>query len=123
MALKVGDKVKFKNGGDKAVIFEVRMVYGGLVYVECELGKRSYLVEEYNVEVISNNITNPMTNIEKFTLLFKSEPQKSFRKSGITDGDDLLTTEGTKIFLTWLLNKNQDAFKTEVVDGLLKEEK
>jgi hypothetical protein len=64
-----------------------------------------------------------MTLKEKFVLAITSEPQKSFRKAGITNGDDLLTDEGEKIFLSWLLSKNADAFKTEVVDELLKEEK
>ena len=36
---------------------------------------------------------------EKFLLALKSEPEKSFRKVGITNGDDLLTQEGTELFL------------------------
>lgn len=65
-----------------------------------------------------------MSNIkEKFSLIFKSEPQKSFRKAGITDGDDLLTEDGKTIFLSWLLTKHQDEFKKDVVDELLKEDK
>jgi hypothetical protein len=59
---------------------------------------------------------------EKFVLAIISEPKKSFRKAGITNGDDFLTDEGTKIFLTWLLhNKFADEFKKDVVDGILKE--
>ena len=59
---------------------------------------------------------------EKFALAFKSEPEKSFRQAGITNGDDLLTDEGQSIFLSWLLKKNGDDFKKEVVD-LLEEKK
>lgn len=60
---------------------------------------------------------------EKFALALTPEPQKSFRKAGITNGDNILTDEGAKIFLTWVLGKNQDAFKKEVVDGILEAQK
>lgn len=64
-----------------------------------------------------------MNNLkEKFALLFTSEPFKSFRKTGITNGDDILTSEGQGVFLTWLLKKHGDEFKKDVVDELLKEE-
>lgn len=56
---------------------------------------------------------------EKFLISLKSEPQKSFRKAGITNGDDMLTSEGRDIFLTWLLNKHGLEFKKDVVDGIL----
>jgi hypothetical protein len=60
---------------------------------------------------------------EKFVLALTKEPQKSFRKAGITNGDDILTDEGTKVFLSWLLHKKYaDEFKTEVVNELLKKE-
>lgn len=58
---------------------------------------------------------------EKFILAITSEPEKSFRKAGITNGDGLLTEEGTAIFLAYLLNKNADDFKTTVVDPILAE--
>lgn len=65
----------------------------------------------------------PMNIKEKFVLALTSEPQKSFRKAGITNGDDLLTEDGLKIFLSYLLHKKfADDFKKEVVDELLKEE-
>ena len=66
---------------------------------------------------------NNMNLLEKATLAFKSEPEKSLRKSGITNGDDILTDEGVKIFLSWLLRRNADEFKKEVVDVILKEQK
>lgn len=76
----------------------------------------------YGQDVDNNNINN-MNIIEKFTLNLKSEPEKSFRKAGIINGDDLLTDDGQKIFLTWLLSKNKQEFRTEVVDGILDEMK
>lgn len=60
---------------------------------------------------------------EKFALTLTSEPYKSFRKARITNGDDLLTDDGMRIFLSWLLKKNADAFKLEVVDEIVKEDK
>lgn len=68
------------------------------------------------------NKSNTMSNIkEKFLLSLTPEPQKTFRKLEITNGDNLLTEEGTNIFLTWLLNKNQNEFKKEVCDPMLEE--
>lgn len=64
-----------------------------------------------------------MTITNKFALAFKKEPEKSFIKAGITDNEGFLTVDGGKIFLSWLLKKNGDAFKAEVVDDLLKEDK
>lgn len=59
---------------------------------------------------------------EKFALLLTKEPFKSFRKAGITNGDDLLTEQGSHILLAWLLQKYGDEFKKDVVDELLKKE-
>jgi len=72
------------------------------------------------LELINKKETTMSTIKEKFVLALTSEPKKSFRKAGITNGDDLLTDDGQKIFLTWLLHtKHADEFKTAVVDGLL----
>jgi hypothetical protein len=59
---------------------------------------------------------------EKFLTLFTQEPYKSFKKSKIVDEKNMLTDEGTEIFLNWLLMKYADEFKKEVVDKLLKEQ-
>lgn len=56
---------------------------------------------------------------EKFALITKGEPEKSFIKACITGMDGLLTSEGEAVFLAWLLKKNGEAFKTEVVDPIL----
>lgn len=54
---------------------------------------------------------------EKFALALVKEPQKSFRKAGVTDNNDLLTDEGTRIFLSWLLHsKYADEFLKVVND-------
>lgn len=79
-------------------------------------------VYESNIDFNSQINQTTMNIKEKFALAFKSEPEKSFRKAGITNGDDFLTAEGQEIFLGWLLQKHGTEFKTEVVDELLKEE-
>lgn len=68
---------------------------------------------------------NPMANLkDRFLTIFSKEPQKSFRKAGIVDGDNLLTNEGREVFLSWLLNsKFGEEFKKEVVDELIREQK
>lgn len=64
----------------------------------------------------------PMTLKEKFILSITSEPKKSFRKAGITNGDDILTDDGAKVFLSWILHsKFAEEFKKEVVDSMLED--
>jgi len=85
-----------------------------------------YYISKDDAEVIDekvdDNLNKPMNLKEKFVLAITPEPKKSFRKAGVTDGDDILTEEGTEIFLTWLLHhKFAEEFKKDVVDGILKE--
>lgn len=138
---KVGDRVTGLPGNgysftnDKAVM-EVKEIINesGMVVKILDHSKNSSEIgNEYTVIMNYFKLINPaesgtknniMSNIkEKFILALTKEPQKSFRKAGITNGDDILTDDGAKIFLTWLLNKNAEIFKSEVVDDLLKEEK
>jgi hypothetical protein len=64
-----------------------------------------------------------MSNLkEKFLLALKSEPEKSFRKAGIIDNNDMLTSEGIELFLNFLFGNYKNEFKKEVVDVILKEE-
>ncbi len=60
--------------------------------------------------------------IEKAKMLFTSEPEKSFQKTGITDSSNNLTPDGAAVFLNWLLTQNKDAFNTAVVQPLLAEQ-
>lgn len=118
---KVGDAIKIKSNkrasnysiGHKGT---VTGTWSEGVYIDNGNGMYDDDCELIN----SNNITNMK---EKFIQMFLKEPEKSFRKAGITNGDGLITEEGQTIFLSWLLGKNGEAFKTEVVDGLLLEEK
>lgn len=137
---KVGDKIKYVSfysgnasgysfGGSIGVpklgdILEISAVKGNIYSVKGshseDIATWSYMEDHF--EINKNNYKN-MTIKERFVLALTPEPQKSFRKAGITNGDDLLTDEGTKIFLSWLLHsKYADEFKKAVVLPLLEEE-
>jgi hypothetical protein len=84
-------------------------------------------LSENATHVRSGNTTQPITTtsmsiVEKFAELFTTEPQKSFKKAGITDAQGVLTDVGSKIYLTYLLNSDDGGFKTKIVDELLKKE-
>lgn len=80
------------------------------------------LLEEGKNNADTSASKNNMNLVQKFAMLLKGEPMKSFFKAGITNADYTFTTEGKEIFMQWLLTKNGDAFKTEVVDLLLANE-
>ncbi len=92
---------------------------------ENTMGIKDKWAFEFQLELLNKDLSKVnkdgqnMSIQEKFVLAFKSEPEKTFRKTGITNGDDLLTDEGQKVFLSWLLKKNQDEFKKEVADEIL----
>lgn len=77
----------------------------------------NYYITEDEFELVTNK--KNMSIKDNFTLAFKKEPEKSFRKTGITNGDDFLTEDGQHVFLSWLLKKHGEEFKKEVVDDLL----
>lgn len=126
--MKVGDKVmRMEEGCNSAKQGEIYVIQPDSKS-DCNMGighdkndlctciAKWKLVEEVNQ-------TNKMNLKEKFVTLFISEPEKSFRKVGITNGDGILTEDGQKVFLGWLLKQNGAAFKTEVVDPMIVEEK
>lgn len=80
-----------------------------------------YFAGEEMLRTADNNQSIMTTITEKFISAITPEPFKTFRKAGITNGDNILTDEGGRIFLAWLLQKNAGAFKTEVADGLTEE--
>lgn len=132
---KVGDRVKFNNDGSLATIMNIpddnhryielrfdEYKSGGGGDYDSEYGGNYYcVVMETSIELVSEVKNNNMNIKEQFLLAITAEPQKSFRKTGITNGDDLLTDDGQKVFLSWLLKKNQDEFKKEVVDPILED--
>lgn len=70
------------------------------------------------------SIVIPLALLEKFANIFTKEPFKSFRKASITNGDDMLTPDGARIFLNWLLkSKFSKDFNEEIVQEILKDDK
>lgn len=75
-----------------------------------------------NIIIVRKN-TMASKLIERAVLAVTPEPQRSLRRAGITNGDNILTDEGVKVFLSWLLSQNIDAFKKEVVDAIIEDMK
>jgi len=76
------------------------------------------------LQLIKSNTTLMSSLKEKFVMALTKEPQKTFRKADITNGDDMLTEEGQSVFLSWLLHsKYAEEFKEEVMNNLMGEEK
>lgn len=134
MEFKNGDLVRItgsKTGVNYIGIegtISARNTNNGNPYWDIEITKEtnSYKIGMHT-GVYESDLTliNKTMNIkEKFVLALTKEPQKTFRKAGITNGDDLLTTDGQNIFLSWLLHtKHAEEFKKDIVDGLLAEQK
>lgn len=123
---KVGDKFGITKGSDVGTEWIAINVYECSLYGRCLKGNDRWLIGQEGTSHIANegiiNITNKnnMNIKDKFLLAFKKEPEKSFRLAEITNGDDFLTEDGQKIFLSWLLKNHGEEFKTAVVDDLLK---
>ena len=123
---KEGDKIRMAqncSGAKEGVVYTLKR-FSGEIFAS-ELKDDEWVnycsCEKYWKPVFFN--LNFMSNLkEKFALVFKTEPHKSFRKAGITDGDDLLTEDGKAIFLKWLLDRFGSDFKSEVVDELMKKD-
>jgi hypothetical protein len=120
MTLKIGDKVKFvkkSNGYNYNAILGLEFVIKHI-----EENYKVWSDKEWFFEQDLKLIKNNMNIKEKFITAFLGEPEKSFRKTGITNGDGFLTEDGQEVFLGWLLKQNGPQFKTDVVDDLLKEQ-
>lgn len=125
----VGDRVRRVSGGRNEGMDEgcegtvVRFEEGNLYIKEYGGNNNNHHHDpKYFILVASGNSTI-MNLREKFVLAFIKEPNRSFRKAGITNGDDILTEEGSRVFQSWLLhNKYAEEFKKEVVDVILVEE-
>jgi hypothetical protein len=78
-----------------------------------------------HIDLLSTSTFGGCMNIKgNFILSLVKEPNKSFRKAEITDNNDLLTDDGQKIFLSWLLHsKYAEEFKASVVDEMVQDKK
>ena len=130
MKFKVGDKVRivkdicghaFPIGDERTISYIDKLYPHNYYYSSGESNNKGNYFRDDDAELLETN--NKTMNIkESFVLMMKSEPEKTFRKTGLTNGDDILTEDGQKVFLAWLLKKFQDDFKKEVADELLKEQ-
>ena len=134
MKFKQGDRVRVKKyievpsctqQPEKGHEYTLVKIYdsnyhdGGVLWELSDNGVQKY---SYEKGLILANNKNNMNIKEKFITAFLSEPEKSFRKTGLTNGDGFLTEDGQEVFLGWLLKQNGAQFKTDVVDDLLKEQ-
>ncbi len=90
------------------------------------VGSIKHCIELNNKKTSMSGGNNECANssvLERFAIAVLPEPDKSFRKAGITNGDGILTSQGSAVLLTWLLKKHGKEFNDEVVSELLKKDK
>lgn len=126
---KKGDKVVRMGDTYKTIykggVYEIADLYspdGTVQFMIFDANRNQISCDPIYFQKVSTNLNN-MSLKEKFATAFKSEPEKTFRKAEITNGDDFLTEDGQNIFLSWLLKKHGEEFKKEVVDKLTKSDK
>jgi hypothetical protein len=73
--------------------------------------------------LIKKRNTFIMNLTQGFKNIFKGEPAKTFVKAGVTTENGDFTSEGREIFLQYLLQTHGDAFKKDIVDEIVKEQK
>ena len=84
------------------------------------------ILQNYISGVNSGTITNnnkTMSLRESFVNLFKTEPEKSFKKLRITNDDGTLNSEGEDLFINFLFAQHKDKFNEEIVQPILSERK
>lgn len=128
MIYKIGDRIKNiaisgpKKGENSGKFGQVVEISGSIVVIKYDdgcSGQSSTPHLDYKLIKKEKNMIESLK--ESFVTAFLKEPEKSFRKTGITNGDGFLTEEGQGVFMAWLLKENGDKFKTDVVDDLLKD--
>lgn len=132
---KVGDL--FKSGYDPekygGTILEIVGIHGGEFPFSCEIHKGNEKIkrgdsagnwkDDGDMRFIRNvKNTNMNSLVQKFRLMSKTEPEKSFIKKGVMDIDGNLTEEGTALFLAFLVEKNKVEFNKDVVSQIEVEE-
>lgn len=73
-------------------------------------------------EKLLTNDNKPMNLLQRIKNLALSEPQKSFKKYGITNEFGDLTSDGKEAFINWLFEQHQHEFKADVVNKLITED-
>lgn len=108
--LKDGDIYLFDKGDSRGS--------GGHIYGCGCGGGHKWVVNNKNYSLVKSSNTKNMFN--KFKNLFITEPVKSYRSLGITDGNDKPTQEGIELFVSWALNNPtiNEKFIADVVTPL-----
>jgi len=135
---------KWASGANPTKLENGWETYGTDTYIVVDVGKGDRLIHfgttkwsgaEYNnnrkfvsvkaflnnKSLINNNKTmeNPLTT---FSQIFMGEPRKSRTKAGILDDRGVITDNGAKVVLTYLLDKgNLENFDKEVVECICEE--
>lgn len=132
--IEVGDRVEFIGNKwvsqinktirivesiEKGVGFYVSS-WNNIIKFDCSA---YYNLSNIGIKLIKNVNKNNMNLIEKIKEATLKEPEKSFRKCGVTGADGELTDQGTEAFIQWLFEQNKDKFNEEVVQPILKEDK
>ena len=133
MELKVGDRVRgFDAGLFTGIVFEITSKNAGTIKRDdgetgngCNIEGYGYgwafsNLSDYSLEVI--NTTKNMNLKQKFALVFKGEPERSFIKAGVMNTDESLTSDGIELVMRFVLSKFKDDFKKEIVDPILAED-
>ncbi len=92
----------------------------------CGYGNR-WVIHNDDIETIKGEIKTikNMSLIDKASLFFKGEPEKSFIKAGVLDSSEMPTADGIKLFVAWSLKQKDvgNLFKTDVIDPILADDK
>lgn len=132
MKFKIGDRVVLHKPNDVSEsphwTPEMEWFDGVEIIIKCISDGGRIIHEGYafNVHwaILSNSKQSTIMNIiQKAKLAITPEPEKSFIKAGIMNTDGTLTSDGQTVLLGYLLEQNKAAFKTDVVDALLADDK
>lgn len=139
---KKGDEVKVIRGGREGQTLYVAQndsscPYIATTYEDAMSGEWDGAEDEDDLELLqkqslsirNNNVPevhitkNTMTLIATVRNLFRSEPEKSFIKTGIMNDNATFTPEGRDLFIDYLLQQNKEAFNKDLVQPLLEAQK
>lgn len=122
MTFKAGDKIKIRIACSGTLVGEIYEVDGDQELVSTAPGQQGGCSCPQYWDLVTDIKIINMNLIEKAKLAFKGEPEKTFIKAGVMDSNENLTADGQALFLTYLLKKNGDDFKTTVIDPILADE-
>lgn len=127
MAFSIGDRIKNIKTRECGVIYYISQTENFPdIFVRYDNGGDGHSggnhpASDYYKLIGSTSCKKEMNLLQKLSQSLMAEPEKSFRKLDITNGDNMLTCEGKDVFINWLFQKNKAAFNTEVVVDMIAE--